>query len=204
MNAVPTRQAVAYPRSALRSRAKVASDIAAVLAGQRAAARNGRHLGGGADRIEGLTNCDLFHPAADLKADATDLHMLADASVDWIESHHMVEHLSFAEARTGFAEWHRVLAPGGFLVLTCPDITRVCRLWLLESARHRIRPRPERLDQIARMFAGPQIHAGMFHRNVFDARRLSGLLVAQGFSVDFTHTPYPIRPTPSLLVIARR
>ena len=91
--------------------------------------------------------------------------------------------------------------PRGFLVLTCPDITRVCRLWLLESVCHRARTRPER---IARMFAGPQIHAGMFHRNVFDARRLSDLLVAQGFSVDFTHTPYPIRPTPSLLVIARR
>lgn len=195
---------VAYPRTALRPRAKVADDITSLLADLRGQVDHGLHLGGGARRIKGLTNCDLFHPAADLKVDATAMPMFADGSIDWIESHHMVEHLSFVETDTALAEWHRVLRPGGLLVLTCPDVRRVCARWIIESARHRVRPRPEQLDHLARMLVGPQVHPGMFHRNVFDARRLTDLLTAAGFTVEFSHTPYPIRPTPSLLVIARR
>ncbi len=193
-----------YPRTALRRRSRVADDIDGLLAHLRAQVDDGLHLGGGARRIAGLTNCDLYHPSADLKADATELSMFADASLDWIESHHMVEHLSFAETDKALAEWHRVLRPGGLLVLTCPDIRWVCRRWLVASTVHRVRPRQAELDQMAKMFVGPQVHAGMFHRNVFDAARLSGLLAAAGFTVEFHHTPYPIRPTPSLLVIARR
>ncbi len=195
---------MAWPRRSLRRPAAVASDLDDVLSGLRAQARQGLHLGGGANRIAGLTNCDLYHPGADLKADATDLAVFETGSIDWIESHHMVEHLSFSEARAAFAEWHRVLAPGGFLVLTCPDLTRVAARWVVQSTLHRLRPRRERLDELARMVVGPQGHAGMFHRNAFDAGRLSGQLVAHGFTVELTHTPYPLRPTPSLLVVARR
>jgi predicted SAM-dependent methyltransferase len=60
---------------------------------------------------------------ADLKADAKDLSMFADGSVDYIESHHMIEHLSFADTESALTEWHRVLRQRGLLVISCPDIS---------------------------------------------------------------------------------
>lgn len=187
-----------------RGSRRVAADIDRLLAGLRRRSTNGLHLGGGATRIEGLTNVDLFHPAADLNADATDLSTFPDGSVDWIETHHMLEHLSFEETDRALAEWARVLGPGGRLVVTCPDITRVSLMWLATSILPRRWDPDARRERLARMFVGPQIHPGMFHRNVFDARRLTRTVERHGFTVDLTHTPYPIRPTPSLLLVAHR
>jgi predicted SAM-dependent methyltransferase len=60
---------------------------------------------GGANRLPLLINCDLFNPEADLKADATNLSMFDDGTVDLIESHHMIEHLSFKDADLALTEW---------------------------------------------------------------------------------------------------
>jgi len=56
---------------------------------------------------------------------------------------------------------------------------------------------PDRGDPI-------QEHDGMFHKNSFDVRRLSRLLTEHSFKTDFSFAPYPHRPTPSLLIIARK
>jgi predicted SAM-dependent methyltransferase len=192
-----------YPRTAFRFRRSVSREIDRLLASLRQRSRKGLHLGAGSSRIPGLINCDLFDPGADLKADATDLSMFSDNSIDLIESHHMIEHLSFADTEKALAEWHRVLGPGGVLVITCPDLSRVARRWVLHSFFQPLFPRPERMDYMVKMLVGSQEHDGMFHKNAFDARRMSRLLSRHGFLVEFAYTPYPRRPTPSLLVIAR-
>jgi predicted SAM-dependent methyltransferase len=166
-------------------------------------ARRGLHLGAAGTKLEGLVNCDLFDPAADRKVDATDLTEFADSSVDLIEHHHMIEHLSLEQVDRALREWARVLVPGGILVMTCPDLLRVCLVYLKHRAINLIRPRDYELEYVIRMLVGSQEHEGMFHKSHYDARRMRKLLPEHGFCVEFTY-PYPRRMTPSLLVIARR
>jgi len=195
---------IRYPRTSFRLRRRVNADIDKLLAELRKRVHTGLHLGSGSTKLEGLINCDLFDPEADLKADAKDLSMFADGSIDLIESHHMIEHLSFADTESALKEWHRVLRPRGLLVISCPDIFRIFLKWLGYSAIYPLFPRQEKLDFIIKMLVGPQQHEGQFHRNAFDSRRMSQLFSRHGFSVEFSFSPYSERPTPSLLVIARK
>jgi hypothetical protein len=66
--------------------------------------------------------------APDIVASMTDMAVVPDAAVDAIYSSHNIEHLYPHEVPIAFAEFHRVLRPDGFLVLTCPDLQSVCRL----------------------------------------------------------------------------
>ncbi|MDH5452681.1 MAG: methyltransferase domain-containing protein [Paracoccaceae bacterium] len=56
--------------------------------------------------------------APDVRGDCTDLSMFADASLDFVFSSHLLEHLDNTEA--ALAAWWRVIKPGGHLVLYLP------------------------------------------------------------------------------------
>ncbi len=200
---ITSTQRIMYPRSFFRRRSAVHRDIGQLLSEIRRRSTLGLHLGAAGTRIPGLVNCDLFDPGADRKIDATDLSSFGDGSVDLIEHHHMMEHLSFVQADRALAEWARVLKPGGFLVVTCPDLLRVCWLYVKNRGLDLIRPRDGAIEYTIKMLVGSQEHEGMFHKTHYDARRMRRLLPGYGFSVDFCY-PYPNRPTPSLLTIARR
>ena len=133
-----------YPRTKFRLSQQVTADIQDLLARIRKAATKGLHLGAGGTKIEGLINCDLYNPDADVKADATNLSMFEDASIDLIESNHMIEHLSFADTELALTEWHRVLRKDGLLVLTFPDITHISLKWITYSFLYPLFPRPDR------------------------------------------------------------
>ncbi len=193
-----------YPRTKLRLSRSVIRDIDQLLANMRQQASQGLHIGAGSIKLPGLTNCDLFNPDADVKADATKLDMFGDGTVDLIESNHMIEHLSFADTDLALAEWRRVLCEGGLLVLTFPDITAIAVKWLKYAWVYPLLPRPQKMDYMVKMLVGSQEHDGMFHRNAFDLRRMERILSSHGFSIEFTHCRYPRRPTPSRLVIARK
>ncbi len=195
---------IAYPKTWCRGTASVRRAIDALLEKMRAAAEVGLHLGAGSQKIHGLINCDLFDEKADRKVDARNLEGFADGSIDYIESHHMIEHLSFVEAAGAVAEWSRVLKPGGYLVLTCPDLGRVASRWGKLAWWHRLRACNYERDYVLKMLYGSQEHQGMFHKSGYDRAHLSELLANHGLIVEFSFTPYPRRQTPSLLVIARK
>ncbi len=65
---------------------------------------NGHHFGRG---------------AADIVADACDLSMFADGSMDFVFSSHVLEHME--DMGKALAEWGRVIKPGGYLVLYVPS-----------------------------------------------------------------------------------
>ncbi len=109
---MPKMRPVVYPQTFLRRRSAVHRDIEQLLRLIRERASVGLHLGAAGSRIPGLINCDLFDPNADRKVDATDLSSFEDGSVDLIEHHHMMEHLSFVQADRALMEWARVLKPG--------------------------------------------------------------------------------------------
>lgn len=195
---------IIYPRTKLRSRRRVINDIDTLLINLRKRANKGLHIGAGNSKIPDLINCDLYNPDADVRVDATNLTMFDDNSIDLIESHHMIEHLSFKDTDLALTEWYRVLRNRGLLVLTFPDITAISVKWIKYSLVYPIFPWPERLDYIVKMLVGSQEHEGMFHKNGFDIRRMSIILSKNGFSVEFTYYPYPRRTTPSRLVVARK
>lgn len=199
---VVIQDSVKWPMTLFCSSRKQNRIIALKLKELRKQAKVGLHLGCGNNKLPGMINCDLIHPSADKHFDATDLSEFTDASVDLIESHHMIEHLTFQQADLALLEWSRVLKKGGRVIITCPDLTRVCILWLLYSLLDIFISQKEKLDYILRMISGPQNYEGMVHQSHYSKRHLIRLLPVYGLQVEFSCSGFPKRPTPSLLVVA--
>jgi predicted SAM-dependent methyltransferase len=197
-------QKIPYPRTFLKPARQVSSQIDALLSYLRVNSRNGLHLGAGQTRIPDLLNCDLYNPAADAMVDALNLDGYASGSVDYIESNHMIEHLSFEETHKALAEWHRVLCQNGLLVITFPDLTAIAFEWIKHSFLYPVWRRDDHLEYIVKMLVGSQEHEGMFHRNAFDLRLMNRLLLNHGLAIEFTYYRYPRRTTPSRILIAKK
>jgi predicted SAM-dependent methyltransferase len=66
--------------------------------------------------------------APDVVGTMTDLSAVPSGSVQAVFSSHNIEHLFAHEVPVALKEFLRVLDPGGFLVLTCPDLQSICAL----------------------------------------------------------------------------
>lgn len=66
--------------------------------------------------------------APDIVASLTDMSAVPDASVDAVWSAHNLEHLWAHEVPVAFAELMRVLRPGGFALVTMPDLQQIAEL----------------------------------------------------------------------------
>ena len=124
--------------------------------------------------------------APDIVASITEMPMVATGAVDAVWSAHNLEHLASHEVPVALAEFHRVLAPGGFVLVTMPDLQQVAELVAqgkLEdpayiSAMGPIAP----LDMLYGF--RPALAAGnafMGHRTGFTAGTLSAHLQNAGF-----------------------
>jgi predicted SAM-dependent methyltransferase len=114
----------------------------------------------------------------------------ADACVDWVYAEHLVEHVSLTEGIGWLREVHRILAPGGLLRLTTPDLRRYVEGYLRDDglfAKHRRR--------LAAAGVGPPMPgrgAFMFnqmfylwgHRWIYDEAELRHALGSAGFDPD--------------------
>lgn len=72
-------------------------------------------------------------PEVDYVGDAANLSQFADSSVDNIYASHVLEHFHHSlnsELIRVLQEWHRVLKPGGYLMLSVPDLRVLCWLFL--------------------------------------------------------------------------
>jgi SAM-dependent methyltransferase len=66
--------------------------------------------------------------APDIEASITDMAMVEAASVDAVWSAHNLEHLLPHEVPVALAEFFRVVRPGGFVLVTVPDLQQVAAL----------------------------------------------------------------------------
>ena len=83
------------------------------------------HLGCGERKRKGWVNIDIDNRVKpDIVADAKDLNMFEDKSVDEIECCHLFEHLTYPDAVTALKEWYRVLKKGGKLSLELPNFKK--------------------------------------------------------------------------------
>lgn len=119
-------------------------------------------------------------------ASITDMTVVADGSVDAVWSAHNLEHLHAHEVPLALAEFHRVLRPGGFALVTMPDLQQVAELvaaGALEEPAYVSMMGPVRpLDMLYGF--GPSIAAGngfMAHRTGFTATTLQAHLGRAGF-----------------------
>jgi len=70
-------------------------------------------------------------PVVDHVCNANDLSRFADDTFDAIYASHVVEHFDYiGELQNTLAEWHRVLAPGGTIYISVPDLDILASLIL--------------------------------------------------------------------------
>jgi len=91
------------------------------------------NIGCGARYHEHWINLDLASSSEHVTACDLRRHIpLPDASVPFVYSSHMLEHLRQDEAEVLMSEMHRVLAPGGIARIVVPDLAKLAR-WYLEA-----------------------------------------------------------------------
>ena len=122
----------------------------------------------------------------DIVCSIIDMSVVEHASVDAVWSRHNIEHLHAHEVPKALSEFHRVLKPGGFALITLPDLQEVARHIadgkledvLYESPNGPIRP----IDIVYGHcgFIG-QGHVFMAHKTGFTVRTLGTKLVQAGF-----------------------
>ncbi len=128
---------------------------------------------------------ESVHP--DVIGTMIDMASIASSSVDAIFSSHNIEHLYPHEVPLALNEFLRVLRPGGFALITCPDLRSVCQLIaqdkLTEAAYTSpagpIAPLDILYGHRASMAAG---NLYMAHRCGFTQKVLVGTLQAAGFA----------------------
>lgn len=83
------------------------------------------NLGAGGVEFPGYLSVDLYDTRANILMDVTKLD-LEDNSVSEILASHLFEHLNPYKALDVLKEWHRVLRPGGKLIMEMPNIEQLC------------------------------------------------------------------------------
>ncbi len=130
------------------------------------------HIGSGNKRLEGWVNIDLLPlPGVDVVADVTQGLDYRDCEVVFAE--HFLEHLAVDDALNFLLECHRVLAPGGWLRLSTPNLDWV---W---STHYRVEA-PEEEKRVMAMRLNRAFH-GWGHRFLWNRQVLGEALEACGF-----------------------
>ena len=124
--------------------------------------------------------------APDILASITDMTAVGTATFDAVWSAHNLEHLFAHEVPLALREFRRVLRPGGFALITLPDLQRVAELVAQDrlaepaylSPAGPIAPLDMQYGHGAAIAAGNHF---MAHRTGFTARSLEAALVAARF-----------------------
>lgn len=117
-------------------------------------------------------------PEVDFIGNAIDLSQFASDSIDVIYASHVLEHFFYNiddELTTTLREWHRVLKPGGKLLISVPDLKTLC--WLYTNPNMM----PMERYHIMRMMFGGQTNIYDVHKVGFDFEILGMYLEEVGF-----------------------
>ena len=114
----------------------------------------------------------------------------ADGSVDWVYAEHLIEHVSLTDGTVWLAEVRRILAPGGVLRLTTPDLATYVDGYRAGGpffGRHRGRMRAAGVGPpmpARRAFMFNQLFYLYGHRWLYDYDELVYALATAGFSTE--------------------
>jgi predicted SAM-dependent methyltransferase len=116
-------------------------------------------------------------PCVDHVGNAGDLGVFADGTFEQVYASHVLEHFDYqGQLLSTLLEWRRVLAPGGTLCVSVPDLDVLARLFLdrvLLSEGERF--------MVMRMIFGGHIDRYDYHLVGLNQEFLTGYLNAAGF-----------------------
>ena len=128
------------------------------------------HLGCGDKHFPGYINVDWRKTTGtDLVCDIRKLPFPAN-SAQRIETYHVIEHLPRHDLPKVLKHWYQIMAPGGQLIIECPDFDK--------AARDYLNGNEERLNNIF----GHQRYPGDAHLYGYNFKRLKQLLESCGFT----------------------
>ncbi len=132
---------------------------------------------GGVERVEGWEVLNAVPgPVVDHVGSAADLRRFADGTFTALYSSHVLEHLDFKdELLAGLREWHRVLAPGGQLCVSVPDLAVLARLFVADGLALELR------FAVVKMMFGGHFDEHDYHQVGFDFEILAYFLREAGF-----------------------
>jgi SAM-dependent methyltransferase len=122
----------------------------------------------------------------DIIGSMTDLSMIPAESIDAVWSSHNVEHLYAHEVPIALGEFFRVLRPGGFALITLPDLQKVAE-WIasdrLEDIAYQSPAGPVRPLDMVYGWRGSIARGNFFmaHHTGFTAKTLAQALQRAGF-----------------------
>lgn len=154
------------------------------------------HLGCGKRRWQGWVNIDAQD--ADVCCDIRSLPY-EDDSADEIAAIHVFEHFYLKEAPKVLQEWHRVLKPGGWLVLELPCLDSMLNYVL--QTKH--------IDGqmfLWGLYGDPSTHRSELdlHKWAWTRKALQGALEDAGFrTVDFETPQYHV-PSRDMRAVAKK
>ena len=162
------------------------------------------NLGCGNEHLKGYINIDIVPtPATDMVMDC--LHLgFKNNSVNKIVAYHLIEHLTIKEFNKAKREWWRVLKVGGKLVLECPDLEEVTRLFSESDFDSRWVVYNNGPPLIRHIYGG-QVNPYEFHKSGYSKWLLVRLLgkLYKNFSFGESHKDYRI-PCIHLECVKRR
>ena len=89
------------------------------------------HLGSGNIRLPGFCNVDILTTTAvDIISDISKLDNFNNNSIELIYACHVLEHFSHEDTLRVLKRWFQVLAPGGELRISVPDIDRIVKIYV--------------------------------------------------------------------------
>lgn len=132
------------------------------------------NLGAGTDIKAGMVNIDLRPlPGIDKVCDVRKLPY-ADCIVDKILAIDIIEHFGRNEVVDVLKEWHRVLKPGGVLILRTPDLRMITEDYLNAVIDGK---------EACRRIFGNQDYKENTHRCIFDGISLADMLMQTNFRI---------------------
>lgn len=170
----------------------------------RASGKQYLDVGCGARTHDDFVNLDYtWQPGIDLCCDATKGIPLATGSMKGIYSEHCIEHLTLAGANAVFAEFKRLLAPGGTLRIIVPDGELYARLYVGHRNGSTTDPFPhQEIDGIngirTPMMSLNRIFTMWGHQVIYDFETMTRMLEHQGF-VEITRQSFRTGTDPMLL-----
>jgi len=133
---------------------------------------------GGREKRDGWEILNILPgPDVDHVGDAVDLSRFADGSFAEVYASHVLEHFDYRQGLAlALREWFRVLAPGGVLKLSVPDLDILAHL-LLQRHKLDVNQRFE----VMRMIFGGHVDAHDYHLVGLNQEFLAGFLSHAGF-----------------------
>lgn len=139
-------------------------------------------------------NADKYAKAdIQLEAEILPFH---DESCGILESHQLLEHISYHDTEKTLKEWYRCLKTDGKIIISVPNMENI-----LSSKKGDKVPLQTFWHTVMLMIYGTETDEGQYHKAGFVPDYLKEIMESVGFKIEDIWVGFPNRPTPSFTII---